>query len=770
MEPELAEKYPQIKTYRVRAAADPSVTGRVDMGPNGFHAYLATADGIVFINPVTPRQPDHYVSFYKHDYAGAPQSASSSSFSCRVRPSSSAPDLLSKAGAKRQTVANDEIRVYRLAAATTGEYSQAVAGGNAVNTLAELVTAINRLNQIFERDLGVRMLLVANNDSLVYTDPDTDPYSNLNLNALLDENQANTDDVIGSANYDIGHVFSTSDGGLANIGSACSATEKAGGATGIDNPVGDAFYIDFLAHELGHQFGANHSYNGTTAQCGNGNRNAATAFEPGSGSTIMSYGGICDEENVQEDPDPQSPDQGYMDPTFHAGSIEQILNFVQGGTGSSCPSSLATGNIAPLVDAGPDITIPGATAFNLNGTVTDANGGDILLHQWDQMDAGFRTDSTTYGTDLVTNALFRSFVPVGAASRSLPQLSTLLGGVPDKAETLPTTSRTLTFRLTSRDNRGGVADDDLSITVDNSKGPFAILQPNTTQTLNTLAPQVVEWNAACTEMAPINCSTVDISLSTDGGMTFNTLLSSVPNDGEQSVVFPASTSAAARIKVACSSNIFFDIADTDFSLAQDGSGVTLTSTGNGGSNSCGTGNPLGADIETNDTPASAQSISVPFSVNGTANSTTDVDDYFVFTVDQPNRTFVLSLSIPNDPTLNTNNHDLFLLDSSGTNEIAQSTKPNSLDESISITLDDNSTYYVRVTARDTIGQNSTYALSITSSSTNPPPTGGKGGGGGALDFIALMLLWLFAVYRLNVQCGLRAPLLKDCDQSDSYRS
>lgn len=749
MERELALRFPQIRTYKVRATTDASVTGRVDIGPNGFHAYLFTTDGSVLIDPASRHRNDSYVSYFKRDYLGSNDLAARKPFSCGVRSPAARSDALSLQAPRSfgNAFSNDEILVYRLAAATTGEYSQAVAAGDAVATLAEVVTAINRITLIFERDIGLRMLLVANNDLLIYTDANSDPYTNTDSDALLLENQANIDNVIGSANYDIGHVFATAEGGLANIQAACDDNLKAGGATGLDNPVGDAFYIDYLAHEFGHQFGANHSFNGTTSQCGGGNRNAATAFEPGSGSTIMSYAGICGIENVQEDPDPLSPDQGYLDPTFHTGSIEEILNFVQAGVGASCPTSLATGNAAPIVAAGPDYSIPAATAFTLDGSATDVNTGDTLLYQWDQMDAGFSTNSATYGTDRVTNALFRSFLPTATATRTLPQLATLLNGVPDNAETLPLTARTMAFRLTARDNRGGISDDETVVTVDNSKGPFALLQPNTAVTLNTMATQVIEWNAACTEQAPVSCSAVDILLSTDGGNTFIPLTNNVPNDGEQAVSLPASTSSTARIMIVCSDNIFFDIADVDFALAQDGSGIALAATGNGGSNNCGTGIPAGDDQEPNDAVATAQSISVPFSINGTANSAIDVDDYYVFTVTQANLTFTIDLDIPTNAALQRNNHDLFLYDSSGTNEVARSIRTGSTSESISSALSNGATYYVQVNARDTLGQNAEYALSLSSTQTTPPPPPPSGGGGGALAWWAAISLSVLAYRR-----------------------
>lgn len=586
MAPELATKYPQIKTYKVAAANDPTIKGVVDIGPNGFHAYLNTAKGEMFINPVSASTQQEYYSLYKHDYA----STSSRKFSCGVKSksptASPVEEFLAKGMASLARTSGNKI-TYRIAVAATGEYSQAVKASPSLDVkaeaLAQVVQAIASVSFIYERDLAIKLELVANNDLIIYTDAANDPYTDqTDASQLLTENQINLDDVLGSSNYDIGHVFSTGGGSLAALGVVCITNYKAKGETGLPVPLGDVFYIDFVAHEIGHQLGANHSFNGTSGSCGNGNRNAATAFEPGSGSTVMAYAGICSPENTTT----------ASIATFHAGSTAEIYDYTRLGGGSICPPGSAAGSVAPTVVAGSNYTIPGGTAFTLTGSAIDPES-DVMTYQWDQMDIGTATTSTTHGTDNGSNALFRSYLPVATAERTFPTLSTLLGNNPDilaaKAETLPTENRTLNFRLTARDGNGGVGEDDMKVVVNGKAGPFELLQPTTSVILKSTLSQSIQWNAACTNATPINCANVDILLSTDGGQNFDTvLLASTPNSGIASVTIPAgNTTTTARIKVACSDNIFFDISNVDFEI-NDATGGTLPTGLSGGSYDCGT--------------------------------------------------------------------------------------------------------------------------------------------------------------------------------------
>ncbi|MEO8288050.1 MAG: reprolysin-like metallopeptidase [Chloroflexota bacterium] len=291
MESPLAAKYPQIKTYLGQGMDDRTATVRFDRTPRGFHAMILAASGVVFIDPYQKGDITNYISYYKSDYVPGPDDLMSESnvdMSAPYQPPSNGP----------VTPVGPQLRTYRLALAATGEYT-AFYGGTVPGALAGMVTSVNRVTGVYEREVAVRMVLVANTDLLIYTDPNTDPYTNNNGSAMLGQNQTNIDAVIGNANYDIGHVFSTGGGGVASLGVPCRTGFKARGVTGSSAPVGDPFDIDYVAHEMGHQYGANHTFNGTTSNCGGGNRSGAHAFEPGSGSTIMAYAGICGAEDLQ---------------------------------------------------------------------------------------------------------------------------------------------------------------------------------------------------------------------------------------------------------------------------------------------------------------------------------------------------------------------------------------------------------------------------------------------------------------------------------------
>lgn len=555
---ELAAQLPDVKTYVAQSIDDPAATARLDWTASGFHALVLSPAGNVYIDPYAAGDTELYISYLQSDYVRGDDSAP---FSCTVkgRAATPAPPVQSAARSGPSALATGQtLRTFRLAVAATGEYT-AYHSGQVIGAQNAIITTINRVNAIYERDLAVRMTLV-NNSGIVYPNAGGDPFSNTDND--LDVVQATIDRVIGSANYDIGHLFGTGGGGVAMLGVVCYGPMKAQGLTGSYRPEGDAFDVDYVAHEIGHQFGADHSFNGTTGSCGGYNRWQYEAYEPGSGSTIMGYAGICGSENLQ----------AHSDPYFHGISLDMISGFL---TGATCAASSATGNSPPVVSAGPSIIIPRSTPFYLTGSASDANG-DTLTYAWEEFDNG---SPSPPNTDDGTRPILRSFSPSRSATRIFPRLTSLFSGTATFGESLPTTSRQMKFRLTVRDNRAGAGAVDFatrSVNVAASAGPFTVNRVTTAWQAGT--GEVVTWNVAGTTAPPVNCANVKIALTFDGyeGEGF-VMVASTPNDGTSAVTVPDVTSDRARVRVDCVTSPFFNVSMGNFSVLPSVS-ITATAT------------------------------------------------------------------------------------------------------------------------------------------------------------------------------------------------
>jgi hypothetical protein len=555
LEPELAARFPEIRTFTAQGIDDPTATARLSLTSLGFHAMVLSTPGTVFIDPYRRGDARYVLSYFKKD-ARKPAGAT---FQCEVQGESpeEEPAFEAVPDPPAAVSVGTQLRTYRLAVAATGEYSAAVCAPNPAGVacaLNAMVVSVNRVTGVYEREVAIRMVLVGNNNLIVYTNGATDPYTNGNGSTMLGQNQSNLNSVIGLANYDIGHVFSTGGGGIAQLGVPCTGS-RARGVTGQDNPVGDPFDIDYVAHEMGHQFGGSHTFNGTTAKC-SGNRSSSFAYEPGSGTTIMAYAGICGAEDLQP----------HSDDTFHTRSFDQIVAFST-GTGNSCAVLTSTGNAAPTVNAGAAFTIPKQTPFTLTGSATDPNG-DALTYLWEEVDLG--SASPPNNDVSAVRPIFRSFVPLAVPSRTFPRLADILGNTETLGESMPTRNRTMTFRMTARDNRtggGGVNYAATTVTVNAAAGPFVVTQPNTALLWQAESEKTVTWNVAGTNAAPVNCANVAIDLSTDGGNTFPfSLAVSTPNDGSEVVILPSALTTLARIRVSCEGNVFFDISNAGFTL------------------------------------------------------------------------------------------------------------------------------------------------------------------------------------------------------------
>lgn len=550
MAPALAVKFPEIKTYIGQGIEDGTATVRLDMTPKGFHAMILRSGGSIFIDPYSSENQIHYLSYFKQDFHKnlsspieelPPIDASLENQLGESINSGTSNGMVTMAG-------DCQLRTYRLALACTGEYAT-FHGGTVAAVMAAFTTSMNRVNGLYEREVAVRMEMVANNDLLIQLNAGTDPYTNNNGGTMLGENIATVDAIIGSGNYDIGHVFSTGGGGVAYLNSPCNNAIKAGGVTGLPAPVGDPFDIDYVCHEMGHQFGGNHTQNNAC------NRSAAS-YEPGSASTIMGYAGIC-APNVQNN----------SDDYFHAISIQEIQANITTGTSSTCPVVTALANTAPVAAGGLDYTLPVSTPFALTASAIDPDP-DVLTYCWEQ----FNNDVAVMppAATSIAGPNFRTFDPTTDPVRYFPRLADLVNNVVPVWEVLPSVSRTMDFRITVRDNVAGGActgEDDILLTFSDAAGPFVILSPNTFLTWIVTGTETVTWDVANTDAAPVSCANVDILLSLDGGFTYPVVLATnVPNDGAHPITVPNNITATARVKVVCSDNIFYDISDTDFEI------------------------------------------------------------------------------------------------------------------------------------------------------------------------------------------------------------
>lgn len=562
MQPELAAKFPEIKTYVGQGIDDPTATTRFDWMPSGLHAIILSAEGTIYVDPQTPGDKVNYKSYNKRDYVRAGAISQ-----CLVDESSaSATSRITTTSSIRPSVVpgnGTTLRIYRLALAATGEYTQA-AGGTKAQAMQTMTVTLNRVNGIFERDLAIRMVLANNNDRIIYLPGQPQPYTNSDPNAQLNENQANLDkdEVIGRNNYDLGHVFSTGSGGVGGLRVVCRDGEKAKGSSGSSSPSGDSFDVDLVSQEIAHQYGANHTFNGTAGSCSGANREASAAYEPGSGSTVLAYANICGDQNLQT----------KTDDYLHIKSIEEILAYVTANGG--CAAMNPTNNNPPTVNAGQNYTIPKGTPFVLTATANDPDPGDNarLTYAWEEYDLGPASPPDN-DSDGQARPLFRSYLPSKNPSRTFPRLDYILqpqttyncgfGSNCLTGETLPSIGRTMNFQVTARDNRaggGGVASAQMALTVDGNSGPFIVTAPAAGAAFLPGSPQTVAWNVANTNAAPINAANVKITLSTDGGTTFPTVLAdNVQNSGSATVTLPAATIAKARIKVEAAGNIFFNI-------------------------------------------------------------------------------------------------------------------------------------------------------------------------------------------------------------------
>ncbi|MGD9688447.1 MAG: reprolysin-like metallopeptidase [Phycisphaerales bacterium] len=571
--PELAARFPSLRTYRVRGVDDPIAVGRLDITSHGFRGMIRTSAGTTFIDPYAATEREHVSVYDLGRFVGG------SDWACHVGAEHGAGPIAPGAEEPLEGVAGASdglpLRVYRMAMACSGEYGayQAEVQERAPNiddALSAIVTVVNRCNVVFEADAGVRFVMIAQSDQLAFFDPATDPYPDADpmctadpaancSGGYLGANITALNTIIGSPNFDIGHVLTRVRGGVAYLRSACTAN-KAGGVSGIPRG-GEIEPVSALVplHELGHQYGANHTFNGVLGRC-NANINGTTNWEPGGGSSLMAYPGACPVGGTIGEGDTDNLVL-FADPHFHTGSVMEIRSFLNGQT-SRCSTTEDVGNIAePQITAltPSGLSVPPLTPFELTTAASDDGMG--LSYQWDQLDVGAAQRLTgPTSEDNGASALFRTNLPSASATRTLPRLSDLLTGTAYIGERMPTLAGAVRkFRVTVRDGQGATA---VSSRVDvniAAGSPFVVTAPGAGAAV--AGPMFnVAWSAAAIAGAPFNGPSVRITLSLDGGLTFPIVLAeAAPNTGMAMVNAGAAASPSARVKVAPTGQIFFNI-------------------------------------------------------------------------------------------------------------------------------------------------------------------------------------------------------------------
>ncbi len=545
LSPELQKKFPQLSSY-VGKSLDGKKTVYFSASPYGVNAvFYEDGKKPTYLDPIGKSYLMYKASSLKKNHR----------FSCDVL------EAKKKFPSKyRRRVNNDnKLRTFRLALAATGEYSQyhldllevpdtATEQEKKTAVLSALQKAIVRVNSVYERDLSIHLVLVDNNDLLIFLDAETDGFTNNDgYQIVVYESKAIIDAAIGFDNYDIGHVFSTAGGGLALPSSVCTDSKNQG-VTGMPEPKGDPFHIDYVCHEMGHQFGATHTFNGDTGDCSGSNRDNATAYEPGSGSTIMAYAGICAPENIQKNSD------GY----FHYISIRQIINYVET---LDCPVTKVIDNTAPEVEALSNYVLPISTPFALKAIATDKEDSN-LTYAWEQLDneiVSIPLESTYEG-----GPAFRSIIPTTEGTRYFPNVNTVLSNqLQNEWEVLPSVSRDMNFVVTVRDNHDGggrTSSQKMMLSFTKEAGPFTVTSQDKYEKWTGGGLQTITWQVANTDKDPVSCSKVDVLFSDDAGETFSyTLAENIPNNGEIIVFAPNIDTKKGRIKVKSNNNVFYAV-------------------------------------------------------------------------------------------------------------------------------------------------------------------------------------------------------------------
>ena len=565
----LATKFPDIRAYRGYSLDYPQMKVYFSYSGSGLEATVVdTATRAKTIIKSIPGAPGSYIAYSRlsatkprEPLACSTPQSSRSSFKTSKR-AKSLVELTEKTSPLVRFSDESTLTTYRLAVAVNGQYTE-FHGGTVESALAAINTILTELNFIFETDLGMHLELIDDNDLIVYTDSETDPFQDdpSNLNGTMNgELQVVLDSVIGSENYDVGHIFSGIGGGgnAGAIGVFCDDNVKGSAWSASSQPEGSEF-VNLVAHEMGHQLGANHTFSMRTEGTG-------VNVEPASGTTIMSYAGTGEDDVAF-----------FADNYYHNVSILQGLDYLKD---QSCHVNEDIDNTVPTVAPLMDYTIPVGTPFVLTGSATDVDEDDILTYTWEQLDDGL-VPSSVFGPENTRGANFRSLPPSENPTRYFPLITSVVSGeltlsspyVGSTWETLSSVAREFNFAFTARDNAlggGGVASARTKITVVDSGGAFSVTSQDNGQLYLAASEQAITWALAGTDAAPILTDLVNIRLSVDGGVTYPyTLAENINNDGSHTVDLPDVVTSAARVRVDAVDNVFYAINARDFSITRD---------------------------------------------------------------------------------------------------------------------------------------------------------------------------------------------------------
>ncbi|WP_281987814.1 reprolysin-like metallopeptidase [Aquimarina aggregata] len=612
---EIQKKYPEIQTLRGQSANGERI--RMNVNALGLSAIIFSEEGTIFIAPST-KESKLYISYFEMDDHC---SSDDYRFQCQTaenpaeKTHKSSKELVSSTMFNKRTI-GDEYKKYRLALIVKANYTNNRANGDVNAAFNEIISIVDIATGIFESQVGITFEIVTDEET-IFTESNSGPYGDrpININILRGEDNdriraityLDDETNLGFDNYDVGHVIASGfDGGIASTGQVCNNL-KGGGMSAF--PRGrsvDYFAIRTFTHELGHQFGAGHTY---SASCGD--HPTGSAFEIGSGHTIMSYADICGNHN-------NIPDG--TQPYFHAISVEQMIAFTSENSGKKCFTSIAITNAPPSVtipESG--FNIPINTPFVLQGQASDQDN-DTLIYNWEQFDLATESEdldkpvdenapdllskeefveqgiAALYGAgpdaseDEINAAyqlyleqyndlfgpvfsfrgdgpLFRNFVPTSSSKRYFPSLDLILSGNASPMEVLPFTSRDLNFVFSARDGKGGLSNDILSFSSTTEAGPFVVTTEFSNPSYNGFSSITLLWDVANTTAPPINCQNVDILYSINGGETFDIVLKEgILNDGSEVIELPNIETNQARVMVKASDNIFFNVNDRNFKI------------------------------------------------------------------------------------------------------------------------------------------------------------------------------------------------------------